>query len=109
HRTGVHWPGSGMACARGGQTKAWSAPMIFTYRSTIVIAGLILAACGGSDSDSVAPVGGGGSPEGSWVATPQAGTGGALSPATPQSVPNGDTTSFTVTTSPGYRLQDVSG
>lgn len=83
--------------------------MIFTYRSTIVIAGLILAACGGSDSDSVAPVGGGGSPEGSWVATPQAGTGGALSPATPQSVPNGDTTSFTVTTSPGYRLQDISG
>lgn len=83
--------------------------MIFTYRATIVIAGLMLVACGGSDSDSTAPVNGGGTPEDSWVATPQAGTGGAVTPATPQSVPDGDTTSFTVTPLPGYRLQDVSG
>jgi hypothetical protein len=44
-----------------------------------------------------------------FTVTPSAGTGGSLSPATPQTVGYGGTTSFTVTPDTGYSIQNVAG
>lgn len=41
--------------------------------------------------------------------TPAAGTGGSIDPATPQPVGDGDTIQFTVTPSPGYLIDQVTG
>jgi len=43
------------------------------------------------------------------VVTPQAGSGGAIDPATPQTVAEGATTAFDVQADPGYAIADVSG
>jgi hypothetical protein len=45
----------------------------------------------------------------SFTVTPSAGPNGTISPNTPQSVPSGETRSFTLTPSPGYRVNQVSG
>jgi glucose/arabinose dehydrogenase len=44
-----------------------------------------------------------------FIVTPNAGTGGSLSPSTPQSVLEGDTIAFTVTPDAGYLVDSVSG
>ncbi|MGX9728587.1 MAG: InlB B-repeat-containing protein [Candidatus Electronema sp. VV] len=44
-----------------------------------------------------------------FTVTPSAGTGGSISPATPQTVNHGATTSFTVTPDIGYIIDTVSG
>ena len=44
-----------------------------------------------------------------FTVTPSAGVGGALSPATPQTVNYGATTAFTVTATPGYQIASLSG
>jgi hypothetical protein len=44
-----------------------------------------------------------------YTVTPSAGAGGSLSPATPQTVNHGNTTSFTVTPDAGYGIGTVSG
>lgn len=45
----------------------------------------------------------------SYTVTPEAGAGGAISPATAQSVNHGTTTSFTVNPDAGYAIDQVSG
>jgi hypothetical protein len=45
----------------------------------------------------------------SHTVTPDAGTGGSLSPATPQTVTHGSSTSFTVSLAEGYAIDSVSG
>ncbi|MDR3738107.1 MAG: RHS repeat-associated core domain-containing protein [Terracidiphilus sp.] len=44
-----------------------------------------------------------------YTVTPSAGTGGSLSPSTPQTVSGNATTSFTVTASSGYQIASVTG
>lgn len=44
-----------------------------------------------------------------WVVTPQAGAGGALAPALPQTVEHGETVVFTVAAEAGYLIDAVSG
>ncbi len=44
-----------------------------------------------------------------WIVTPLAGAGGALDPATPQTVPDGATTTFEVLADAGYVIDQVSG
>ena len=44
-----------------------------------------------------------------YVVTPSAGAGGTLTPAVAQTVPEGDTVTFTVTANPGYQIDSVSG
>jgi hypothetical protein len=44
-----------------------------------------------------------------YTVTPSAGTGGSISPSTPQTVNNGETTSFTVTPQTGYKINKVEG
>lgn len=44
-----------------------------------------------------------------YTVTPSAGSGGSISPDTPQSVEHGDTTSFTVTPDTGYSIDKVEG
>ncbi|MFZ2048726.1 MAG: hypothetical protein WAV25_00250 [Minisyncoccia bacterium] len=44
-----------------------------------------------------------------YTVTPSAGTGGSISPSTPQNVTYGNTTSFTVTPNSGYHINTVSG
>lgn len=45
----------------------------------------------------------------SWTVTPNAGSGGALSPGTPQTVPDGNTIQFQVLADPGFSIDSVSG
>jgi hypothetical protein len=45
----------------------------------------------------------------SWTVTPSAGSNGALTPATAQTVNSRSTTSFTVTSAPDYQLFSISG
>jgi hypothetical protein len=45
----------------------------------------------------------------SYTVTPSAGTGGSLSPETPQTVNHGNSTSFTVSTDLGYAIENISG
>lgn len=51
----------------------------------------------------------GGSAPTTFVVTPSAGTGGTISPSTPQTVNSGATATFTVTPASGYQLASVSG
>jgi hypothetical protein len=44
-----------------------------------------------------------------YTVTPSAGTGGSLTPDTPQTVNHGDTTAFTVTPDTGYSIDSVTG
>ena len=44
-----------------------------------------------------------------YTVSPSAGTGGAISPSTPQQVAQGNTTSFTVTPSSGFNIDTVTG
>ncbi|MCI4627210.1 MAG: hypothetical protein L3V56_14795, partial [Candidatus Magnetoovum sp. WYHC-5] len=44
-----------------------------------------------------------------YTVTPSAGTGGTITPSTPQTVTSGLTTQFTVTPNSGYNVNTVSG
>ena len=44
-----------------------------------------------------------------YTVTPDAGSGGSISPSTPQQVQSGSTTSFTITANSGYEISSVTG
>jgi len=83
-----------------------SAPALSTYAFGEDDAGNLYVTDGGNgrvyrfDSAETGP---------SWTVTPVAGSGGSLSPSTPQVVADGNTIAFTVTPDPGHSIDGVSG
>ena len=73
------------------------------YGVTGLLLGLLLTACGGGGG------GGGGGSISSFSVTPSAGANGNISPGTPQTVNQGQTTSFTITPDSAYSIAAVSG
>ena len=73
------------------------------YGVTGLLLGLLLTACGGGGG------GGGGGSISSFSVTPSAGANGNISPGTPQTVNQGQTTSFTITPNSAYSIAAVSG
>ncbi|HEX7914765.1 InlB B-repeat-containing protein [Rudaea sp.] len=78
--------------------KTFCNSLIYTGGDTVATA----AALAGSFST-------GGTAPTTYTVTPSAGTGGAISPSTPQTVNSGATATFTVTPTSGYQLASVSG
>ena len=75
------------------------------WQSPILVDGVVYVVDGSSKLWAFAP----GAPPITHIVTPTAGSGGSIAPNTPQTVNDGNTTSFTVTPDAQHQIADVSG